>query len=707
MCILKDDINLQITIATGNNTDLKILLTDNTVYANPNTVKGVIKIEKDGKSIYFNNNFNSPNVNVAVSRNATIQCQNASNIDGLWTFTYSVLINGITYCKTYTQYVLFKVYDTAISTAVDCSIARLVVEDITNYNANYNATQVAYSLTLDSPSTPITFTTSKGITVNYPNLYNEEYTATINSQQLYQLSPNVAIRYTWVQTHTYSVECVSNHCEELYCINCMWENLQRAKQNNPVQYQYLYKDYVYASTLFAHFKAALECGLVNEANKVSIEIKAITKCNGCKGCADTKQVVPAIFPCSGTPDPCPPCPGCNFSCNDEISQQVQKECPPSQVGSYVTVVYPQGRICNPDKNIAQAEAQRLFDLSKQATANEQGTCNTICTIEGGTPTPMQPCCAGLYLEGTVCVSVCSDGFAPVNGVCQPVCSPVGSPSSPTACCQGLVSQNGVCQVSCNPGYAPDGNGVCQVLCIPAGQSPTMTASCCAGLVIQDGVCATSCSNGYTPNINNVCVPLCSPEGQPPHPEFGCCGGLVNQDGICKTQCNEGYAPDGNGVCVQSCATNGQTNTLPCCNGLKPIRFESSFFPQPPPIGAGDGICSACLPVSYIGRPREYTPSDPNAGVNYYDLPCCSGLHRFRAFWNNTNSVTICTATCSTVSLVIGGNSFTYNSEPTADTYGSICVPCAGNGQTPITWNGQPKCCSGFVFDSGTNTCIPA
>jgi hypothetical protein len=176
--------------------------------------------------------------------------------------------------------------------------------------------------------------------------------------------------------------------------------------------------------------------------------------------------------------------------------------------------------------------------------------------------------------------------------------------------------------------------------------------------------------------------------------------------VCQAQCNAGFAPDGNGVCVQSCATNGQTNTLPCCNGLKTVWSSPIFLPTPPP-SVGDGICVSCLTNGYIARPKEYTPSDIGAGINYYDLPCCNGLHRYRYDWQSTAFNTACTATCSSVIVAFSGQPFTYNSEPTADTYGSICVPCAGNGQIPITWNGQPKCCSGFVFDSGTNTCIPA
>ena len=704
-------LNINTIVVAEKGRATRLVLTDNTNYASmgitANTVKGIFTIRKDNAIIYQNENYvGSPDIDIAVGNTKTVITNTEiASYNGNWEITYTIVHAGGTQSSTFSYTATnFATYNISQEYTVDCANAILRSEDTTNYD-NLNLVRIAenYTHTLTSKTSGNLVATTAVATQKFPSLYNEVYTTSIVAQNRYSYHANFSIRYIAKFKATYEVACKIDTCDVVCCLECLRQKMFDAEFVNPTLFEELQEKFVYSTSLLQLYQAALNCGQIHSANELAKQIHDLTGCSdGCNTCkCSGNQVRPELLPCSGSSVPCPPS---NYYGNTAISEQVQKQCPPPQIGTYVTATFAANQIFANTQSAAQALAQRLFDAEKQSIANTQGTCTNTCTALGGTVTPTEPCCVGLVLQGTTCQNACNAGFVAVNGVCVIDCAGIGQAPSPISpCCAGLVNQNGLCQSACSSGFTPV-NGVCQPICGQLNQTPHPTYGCCNGLFIENGLCVSQCSVGFSANAQGVCTPLCSSVGQAPHPTYGCCAGLVVQDGVCQTECNINFLPNVNGVCEQICATNGQSNTLPCCNGLSPIRLEAAFLPNYP-INSGEGVCVACLPQDYISRPREY----PTAGANtsYYDMPCCIGLHRYRNDWNSTVSVTTCKPNCSTVAVVISGNTFTYNSEPTSDVNGSICVPCAGNGQVPITWNGQPKCCTGLSYNSLTNTCLPA
>jgi hypothetical protein len=327
----------------------------------------------------------------------------------------------------------------------------------------------------------------------------------------------------------------------------------------------------------------------------------------------------------------------------------------------------------------------------------------------------------LVLQGTTCQAACNAGFVAVNGVCQVDCAGVGQNASiERPCCVGLVNQNGVCQTACSSGYSPT-NGVCVPICGAANQPPHPTYGCCNGLFVENGLCVSSCSNGFAPNAQGVCTPLCSSAGTAPHPTYGCCAGLVIQDGVCQTQCNAGYA-NYNGVCL-NCTPDLQAPispetiyTKPCCEGLQFVNTSpnGSVLPNE---GTGwiGAVCRSCLQENYPSRPINFTSisnSLYNPAINnWYNLPCCTGLHRYGAFNENSILRSFCVSTCGQINIGTEASPNFYQSEPYYDINdpftsagGSMCVPCGVNGQAPFFWNGINRCCAGFVYNPSTQLC---
>jgi hypothetical protein len=148
---------------------------------------------------------------------------------------------------------------------------------------------------------------------------------------------------------------------------------------------------------------------------------------------------------------------------------------------------------------------------------------------------------GIGYQGGVQGQPCPEGFALINGACQPVQTfvcPQGydfvngscQPTQQATCPAGLVLMNGACQPDpCPEGYAFD-NGACQ----PTQQDQSI---CPVGQVLMNGACQPDpCPQGFA-FTNGSCQPAQQSgqqPGQPPAGDQACPAGQVSILGVCQS-----------------------------------------------------------------------------------------------------------------------------------------------------------------------------
>jgi hypothetical protein len=208
--------------------------------------------------------------------------------------------------------------------------------------------------------------------------------------------------------------------------------------------------------------------------------------------------------------------------------------------------------------------------------------------------------------GIVCQDVNGTNTC-VNGVCQPVCSPLWGDcdsSRPNGCetPTNSLSNCGSCGQACNLPHATEtcATGTCQVQACDAGYSDCTGAPGCETHTYQDvnncGACGNTCTNahGTTQCVANVCSPSCDGlwgncDGDP---DDGCetpTNTLINC-GTCGTGCalNNAAESCASGTCLVTACDSGWCNqdtlhpngcefdldTNPACSGYTDLGTVS-------------------------------------------------------------------------------------------------------------------------------------
>lgn len=241
----------------------------------------------------------------AANTNPSIKTDTAGNIaKGVYKFEFDTDASG-TANETELVDFLINPLSFCLDLSYDCFLPNITATDSTSYATVSNATVSSASRTLSliypngsgvATQTASAADTTTQLTLSKSDLWTEAYQSTVTGNVLYSVTDSRAAYsdFTYYEEidayDTTTVVCNNDLCDIYCCLNGLYEKIVSYTNNNR-DTNNLKTDYMYASSLIAQYREAIQCNKTSSAASLLSKIKEVLNCDGC-GCDDCNDEAP-------------------------------------------------------------------------------------------------------------------------------------------------------------------------------------------------------------------------------------------------------------------------------------------------------------------------------------------------------------------------------------------------------------------------------